>query len=76
MTEAQQQTIDKVFELLSEHFDHAVIAVGVYDEDKQYTTAASFSGGVAAAVGLCRLYEMKWSKEHLWGAPEDEDFDR
>ncbi len=50
----------------------AVIAVGAYDEDKQYTTAASFSGGVAAAIGLCKLYEIKWTKEHLWG-PDDED---
>jgi ATP phosphoribosyltransferase regulatory subunit HisZ len=73
MTEAQQQTIDRVFELLSEHFDHAVIAVGAYDEDKQYTTAASFTGGVAAAIGLCKLYEAKWTKEHLWGPDDDED---
>ena len=28
MTEAQQQMIDKAFEMLSEHFDHVVIAVG------------------------------------------------
>ena len=37
MTEVQQQMIDKAFELLSEHFDHVVIAVGTYDEDKQVT---------------------------------------
>ena len=74
MTEVQQQMIDKAFELLSEHFDHVVIAVGTYDEDKQYTTAASFTGGVAAAIGLCKLYEAKWTKEHLWG-PDDHDQD-
>ena len=28
MHEAQQQAIDRVFEILSEHFDHVVIAVG------------------------------------------------
>ena len=72
MNQPQQETIDRVFELLSEHFDHVVIAVGTYDEDKQYTTAASFTGGVAAAIGLCKLYEAKWTKEHLWG-PDDED---
>jgi hypothetical protein len=55
MNQPQQETIDRVFELLSEHFDHVVIAVGTYDEDKQYTTAASFTGGVAAAIGLCKL---------------------
>ncbi len=75
MTEAQQQTIDRVFELLSEHFDHAVVAVGAYDEDKQYTTAASFTGGVAAALGLCKLYEAKWTNEHLWGAEEEDEED-
>lgn len=71
MNESQQQAIDRVFEILGEHFDHVVIAVGTYDEDKQYTTAASFSGGVAAAIGLCKLYETKWTKEHLWGPDEE-----
>jgi hypothetical protein len=71
MTEVQQQMIDKAFELLSEHFDHVVIAVGTYDEDKQYTTTASYYGGVAPAIGLCKLYEKRWTKEHLWG-PDDE----
>jgi hypothetical protein len=71
MTEAQQQMIDKAFEMLSEHFDHVVIAVGTYDEDKQYTTTASYYGGVAPAIGLCKLYEKRWIKEHLWG-PDDE----
>jgi hypothetical protein len=37
MNQAQQQAIDRVFEILSEHFEHVVIAVGTYDEDKQYT---------------------------------------
>ena len=73
MNLSQQQAIDRVFEILSEHFDHVVIAVGTYDEDKQYTTAASFTGGVAAAIGLCKLYETKWTKEHLWGPDEHED---
>ena len=72
MNQSQQQTIDRVFELLSEHFEHVVIAVGTYDEEKQYTTAASFTGGVAAAIGLCKLYEAKWTKEHLWGPDEEE----
>ena len=72
MNQAQQQAIDRVFEILSEHFDHCIIAVGTYDEDKQYTTAASFSGGVAPAIGLCKLYEKKWTKEHLWGADDEE----
>jgi hypothetical protein len=72
MTEAQQQMIDKAFEMLSEHFDHVVIAVGTYDEDKQYTTTASYYGGVAPAIGLCKLYEKRWTKEHLWG-PDEED---
>ncbi len=71
----QQEAIDRVFEILSEHFDHVIIAVGAYDEDKQYTTAASFTGGVAAAIGLCKLYEAKWTKEHLWGADEDDHAD-
>jgi len=72
MNQPQQETIDRVFEILSEHFDHVVIAVGAYDEDKQYTTAASFTGGVAAAIGLMKLYETKWTKEHLWGPDEEE----
>jgi hypothetical protein len=73
MTEAQQQMIDKAFEMLSEHFDHVVIAVGTYDEDKQYTTTASYYGGVAPAIGLCKLYENRWTKEHLWGSDDDQD---
>jgi hypothetical protein len=73
MTEAQQQMIDKAFEMLSEHFDHVVIAVGTYDEDKQYTTTASYYGGVAPAIGLCKLYEKRWIKEHLWGPDDDQD---
>ena len=73
MNAAQQQILDKVIELLSEHFDHAVVAVGWYDEDKQYSTTATYSGGVAPALGLCKLYETKWQKEHLWGVDEEED---
>lgn len=72
MNAAQQDVLDKVIELLSEHFDHAVVAVGWYDEDKQYSTTGTYSGGVAPALGLCKLYETKWQKEHLWGADEDE----
>jgi hypothetical protein len=72
MNQSQQDVMDRVFELLSEHFDHVIVAVGTYDEDKQYTTAASYTGGVAPAIGLCKLYEKKWTKEHLWGA-DDED---
>ena len=30
MNTAQQQVLDKVIELLSEHFDHAVVAVGLF----------------------------------------------
>jgi hypothetical protein len=73
MTEAQQQKIDQAFEMLSEHFDHVVIAVGTYDEDKQYTTTASYYGGVAPAIGLCKLYEKRWTKEHLWGPDDEQD---
>ena len=71
MNTAQQEVLDKVIELLSEHFDHAVVAVGCYDEDKQYSTTATYSGGVAPALGLCKLYEAKWQKEHLWGPDEE-----
>src|SRR5206468_10743659 len=52
MNTAQQEVLDKVIELLSEHFDHAIVAVGCYDEDKQYSTTATYSGGVAPAIGL------------------------
>ena len=44
MNTAQQEVLDKVIELLSEHFDHAIVAVGCYDEDKQYSTTATYSG--------------------------------
>jgi hypothetical protein len=71
MTEVQQQMIDKAFELLSEHFDHVVIAVGTYDEDKQYMTTANYYGGVAPAIGLCKLYEKRWIKDHLWGSDDE-----
>ena len=71
MNAAQQEVLDKVIELLSEHFDHAVVAVGWYDEDKQYSTTATYTGGVAPALGLCKLYETKWQKEHLWGPDDD-----
>ena len=71
MNTAQQEVLDKVIELLSDHFDHAIVAVGCYDEDKQYSTTATYSGGVAPALGLCKLYEAKWKKEHLWGPDEE-----
>jgi hypothetical protein len=76
MNQPQQDAVDRAFEILSEHFDHVVLAVGAYDEDRQYTTAASFTGGVAPALGLCQLYTTKWTREHLWGdspAEEEED---
>ncbi len=76
MNQSQQDAVDRAFEILSEHFDHVVLAVGAYDEDRQYTTAASFTGGVAPALGLCQLYTTKWTREHLWGdagAEEEED---
>lgn len=77
MNQSQQDAVDRAFEILSEHFDHVVLAVGTYDEDRQYTTAASFTGGVAAALGLCKLYSAKWTREHLWGdnGAEEEDDD-
>ncbi len=71
MTEVQQQMIDKAFDILTEHFDHVVIAVGTHDEEERYTTTAGYYGGVAPAIGLCKLYEQRWTKEHLWGSDED-----
>jgi len=75
MDPSQTEAVNRAFEILGEHFDHVVIAVGTYDEDKQYTTSASYTGGVAAAVGLCRLYETKWMDEHLWGGGEDTEME-
>ena len=71
MTEAQQQMIDKAFDILSEHFDHVVIAVGTNDENERYTTTAGYYGGVAPAIGLCKLYENRWTKEHLSGVDDE-----
>ena len=73
MNQPQQEAVARAFEILSEHFDHVVLAVGAYHEDRQYTTAASFTGGVAAALGLCQLYATKWTREHLWGGPGAEE---
>jgi hypothetical protein len=73
MNQSQQDAVDRAFEILSEHFDHVVLAVGAYDEDRQYTTAASFTGGVAPALGLCQLYTSKWTREHLWGDSDAEE---
>jgi hypothetical protein len=72
MNQSQQDAVDRAFEILSEHFDHVVLAVGAYNKDRQCSTTASFTGGVAPALGLCQLDTARWTREHLWGDSSEE----
>jgi hypothetical protein len=67
MTDAQQQVLQKVHDLLGEHFEHVVLIVGSYDEDKRYSTSGHWHGGLAPAIGLCNIYQQKWQIDHLRG---------
>lgn len=51
MDPSQTEAVNRAFEILGEHFDHVVIAVGTYDEDKQYTTSASYTGESPQRLG-------------------------
>jgi hypothetical protein len=73
MNEAQSDVLHKVADLLGEHFDHAAVVIGFYDDQKLYNTAGIYHGGVAPAIGLCQLYIEKWSKTHLYGSEEEVD---
>lgn len=82
MNTAQQEVLDKVIELLSEHFDHAVVAVGCYDEEKQYVTSATYaeaspphsasassmrpSGRRSTCGGRTKNISSPWKKGDLW----------
>lgn len=55
MTDAQEDAIAKVKEILSEHFDACVMVVQVEEGDKAESNPAFWHGGWALAVGLLEV---------------------
>lgn len=53
LTKAQQEAVEKAYELLSEHFDHALIMVGGehHTESGKSFSRGYWSGGYLAALG-------------------------
>lgn len=60
-TEVQNEVIDKVEKLLSEHFDAFVLAVTAFDinDKREHCTGGCHVGGIVAALGLLHHYDAK-----------------
>jgi hypothetical protein len=53
MNKSQEDALDKINQLLSEHFEHSVICVGFKNEDDKTTGfEINYSGGWIPARGL------------------------
>lgn len=55
LTLAQQQALEKAYDLLGEHFDHVLIAISTEyaQEDGMVATRVFWKGGPIPAIGLC-----------------------
>lgn len=64
MTEAQKQTLEKIHELIREHFDAGVVIVetDTEDEKKGEDREIGWHGGITRAVGLCKIAELRFLK--------------
>jgi hypothetical protein len=63
MTAAQTEALNKAWELLTEHFDHCIVAYETDADDvdgpPESEFDASYNGGVSAAIGLCERTKYK-----------------
>ena len=61
MTEAQKECLDKVENLLGEHFDSYVVCVDNADinDAGDHYTGGIWHGGHAMAAGLCELQKAR-----------------
>lgn len=64
LTEAQVEALNKAWDLLREHFDHAILA---YETEARVGTRRTFDcnyhGGVSAAIGLAEQAKAEWLKD-------------
>jgi hypothetical protein len=65
MTEAQTQALDRIEEIMREHFTSGVLVVEgeVEENDKASDIRCTFHGGYAASIGLLELGKLQvWRK--------------
>lgn len=77
LSDKQQEVLDQVNNLLSEHFDAHVIVFSAYDVDDEGHEIQDylFAGGRAAAIGMCDMTSAAIMEKHLELIREDETED-
>lgn len=63
MTPAQQDALKRVLDLLSEHFDAALIIVSADCEDRTSVVQHAYHGSFSTAVGLAELGKLNIYKQ-------------
>ncbi len=70
-TQAQKEALTKAWDLITEHFDRAVLLINTdkLSDDQETTTCYYWRGGVLSAIGL-----MEVAKQRLMEAPEKNEY--
>ena len=73
LTNKQQEILDQIHIMLSEHFDAHVIIVDCanVNDTGDHLTAGQYNGGPATAMGLCQ-YQFEHIKHSLFFRDDDE----
>jgi hypothetical protein len=59
MTDAQDQALDKVHDILKEHFTGSVVVVECEIDDKLESVNCLYAGGFAKSLGLLKVGESR-----------------
>lgn len=67
LTDAQNEVLDQIHELLTEHFDNHVVVVELANvtDEGHHLTLGQYNGGPAIAMGLC-LYQIRYIERTLF----------
>lgn len=61
MTDAQKSAKDKVWDIIKEHFDHAVLLIETEaEEDTDRIFICNYHSGITTAIGLCERGKHYW----------------
>lgn len=62
MTDAQNEAIQKIHDILREHFDAGLVIVESTDDDNVYERELGWHGGISTALGLSIVARRRLEK--------------
>lgn len=72
MNTAQKEALEKIHQLIREHFDCGIVFVEIEDDKGKDEREFGWHGGISRAIGLCRVaqYRMDCAIQEWWDKNE------